>query len=121
MHVSSLSRPSWNRTRRPLFTRGRCVRETTPRYEDEGSVRESRGAVSVQRGAWWSAALDVPINHHGPADDRVQLRLERHGAAMAGQASEARVDLVIRLSELDAVVALVAGVVQQARRDGVLP
>ena len=121
MHLSSSPGLSWNRRSYRAMPRGRCVRETTPRYEDEGSVREARGAVTVDGGAWWSAGLAVPIGGALPGDDRVHLRLERHGAAMAGVASDARVDLVLRRSELDAVVALLAGVVQQARRDAVLP
>lgn len=91
------------------------VHEGVPRYEDEGSACEARGAVSVRGGAWWSAALSVPV---GAADDAL-VRLTRHGAGGQSAAAE-RIDLRVSASELDAVIALLAGVVAQARRDAVL-
>jgi hypothetical protein len=92
------------------------VHEPSRRYEDEGSVRESRGAVSLEGGSWWSAVLAVPAGAAAPA----HVRLVRH--AGPGDAS-ARVDaeLLVPAAELEDVVTLLAGVVAQARRDAVLP
>ena len=95
-----------------------CVREPDPLYEDEGSTREAHGAVSVGRGAWWSAVLATPIDPSWGGT--VVLRLERHGDDAPG-ARGAREALLVAGDELDAIVTLLAGVVAQARRDGVLP
>ncbi len=106
------------------------VREPPHRYEDEGSVRESRGSASVGRGVWWSAALVVPIRPDDRGDARgdargdgrapVLVRLERHGALPGGAAIDVETVLVVPSSELDTIVALLGGVIAQARRDGVL-
>ncbi|MDB4884954.1 MAG: hypothetical protein JWN79_392 [Gemmatimonadetes bacterium] len=97
------------------------VRERPPRYEDEGSVRESRGAVSLPGGAWWAASLSAPLGHGTAGDADVRVRLGRHGAGRSDALEAASVDLLVSADELDAVVALLAGIVGQARRDGVLP
>ena len=96
------------------------VREWTRAYEDEGSTTQSMGAVTVCREGWWSVALTVPIGVTSAADQPVVVRLERHGAPTPGAAGGEH-EIVVPASEVDAVVALLAGVVEQARRDGVLP
>lgn len=109
--------------RLPRWTADR-VREPSPPYEDEGSVRESRGAVSVWSDAWWSAALSLPIDagdHSAGVPGVAQLRLERHGAPTGTSRPPGRVELAVPIAELDAVAALLSGVIAQARRDGVLP
>jgi hypothetical protein len=47
--------------------------------------------------------------------------MERHGQMPAGQRGITDAELVLPASEVSAIVALLAGVVDQARRDGVLP
>lgn len=97
------------------------VREVPPRYEDEGSERQARGAVAVGPDAWWTAALTVPVRGGVPDARCVLVRLERHGPWAAGQSRVPSVDLVVPGDEVEALVPLIAGVVAQARRDAVLP
>lgn len=96
------------------------VREWPLHYENEGSVQLSSGSVSLGAGAWWSISLSVP-GDAGTADDALFVRLERHGARPAGYRGSVEADLTLPRSEIDAIVMLLAGVVDQARRDGVLP
>jgi hypothetical protein len=98
-----------------------CVREWTHPYEDEGSERRSLGSVAVGGGAWWSIALTVPASTASAREDVVLVRLERHGEMPAGVPSSAADALLLPASEIEAVLLLLAGVVDQARRDGVLP
>ncbi|HEX5830114.1 MAG TPA: hypothetical protein VFY16_03975 [Gemmatimonadaceae bacterium] len=97
----------------------RVVREPEPgEYENEGSEQRSTGAVAVGGGAWWSATLAVPM----PADGAAFLRVERHGAVPAGyRGAGESAELSLPAGEAGAVVVLLAGLVAQARRDGVLP
>jgi len=82
-------------------------------YEPEGSERVTRGSVSLADGGWWGAELSVG------ADDRVALlRLVRTGAGSDQPAHDTQAELLFPVAEADALVALVAGVVQHARRDG---
>lgn len=86
-------------------------------YEPEGSERVSRGSVSLPGGGWWSAELSIALD-----DDRAALlRVIRTGAASDAPADDAQTELLFPVGEADALLALVAGVVRQARRDGVLP
>ena len=98
----------------------RHVREAPRPYEDEGSVREARGAVGVAPGVWWSVALRAPVAVDEGAAAAVHLRLERHGP-MASVSHDGSIDLTVPAAELDAIVTLLAGIVAQARRDGVTP
>jgi hypothetical protein len=104
--------------------RASSVRERPNRYEDEGSIREARGSASVGRSAWWSVALVVQARPDELGDvggeEHALVRLERHGVMPAGAAVDAQSVLVVPSSELDTLVALLAGVIAQARRDGVL-
>jgi hypothetical protein len=96
------------------------VREWPLRYEDEGSEGLSLGSVSVGAQAWWSVALSVPEGGGGSADDVLFVRFERHGAHPAGYRGSVEASLSLPRSEIDAIVMLLAGIVDQARRDGVL-
>ena len=96
------------------------VQETTPPYEDEGSTRESRGAVPVPGGAWWSVTLRVAVEGAEDRPPMASVRLVRH-AGLAGVASEADVELLLPAAEVAAVSRLLVGVAAQGRRDGTLP
>jgi hypothetical protein len=87
-----------------------------PSYEEEGSSRRAVGSVAVAADAWWSATLSAPEDG-GP----LLLTLERHGAAPERHRTGDVAELSLPASEIDAIVALISGVVAQARRDGVLP
>ena len=97
------------------------VREWSHRYDDEGSEARSLGSVSVGAEAWWSVALSVPGRASDPARDTVLVRLERHGPPPSEGRGHGDMELVLPSLEIDALVTLLAGVVAQARRDGVLP
>jgi hypothetical protein len=87
-------------------------------YESEGSEHRSLGSVSVGEGARWTAALTVPI----PPRAVAFLEVERRGELPAGYlGAEERAFLSLPIGEADALIELLAGVVAQARRDGVLP
>jgi hypothetical protein len=90
------------------------------RYEDEGSERCSLGAVAVDVGAWWSAALSVPAADARAEDGTLFLRLERHGPVPASYRGDVEAEVTLPAAEVDAVLALLSGVVDQARQDGVL-
>jgi hypothetical protein len=95
----------------------RVVREGGDGYEAEGSERRSVGSIATGPGAWWSATLSAPVADGGV----VFVQLERHGPRPAGyRGSEEAADFSVPAGEVDALLALLAGVVAQARRDGVL-
>jgi hypothetical protein len=83
-------------------------------YEPEGSDSRATGSVSLQGGGWWSADLIVSTRR---ADD-ILLSIQRHGTP--GQEDAAGVDIRLRPADLEALPALLNGVIAQARRDGVL-
>jgi hypothetical protein len=84
-------------------------------YEPEGSDCRATGSVSLRGGGWWSAHLIVSIRR---ADD-ILLTIQRHGAP--GQEDDGTgVDLRLRPADLEALPALLNGVIAQARKDGVL-
>ncbi|MDB4916108.1 MAG: hypothetical protein JWM95_3752 [Gemmatimonadetes bacterium] len=117
--------PSWSsgllgRHHRPGWKPLR-VRESVPRYENGGDVRFSQGSMSVGGEAWWSVTLSVPEGPEVMAEDIVFLQLERHGALPAGYRGETEVHVSLPRAEVDGVVALLAGVVDQAHQSGVLP
>lgn len=99
----------------------RRVWERSQEYEDEGSERRSLGAVSVGAAAWWSATLTVPQTESGADGDVVFVRFRRHGETPAGYHGTTEVDFTVPRSEVDAFVTLLSGLVEQARRDAVLP
>ena len=97
-----------------------AVREGLARYapyESEGSERRSIGSISVTADAHWNATLTVPTT-----GDVAFLQLERQGALPAGyRGAEETAAFSLPIAEAEAVVDLLAGIVAQARRDGVLP
>ncbi|HYM68871.1 MAG TPA: hypothetical protein VEZ44_04685 [bacterium] len=87
-------------------------------YEAESSERRTIGSVSVTGGGWWSAALTVPITDPGAAF----LHVERRGDLPAGyRGGEDAASLAMPVGEVDAVVALLVGLIRHAQADGVLP
>ena len=87
------------------------------RYEDEGSERTATGAIYLTADSAWRAALSVPL----PNADAVFLRIERTGQLPEGyRGAEESASLSVPAAELDSVMAVLAGVIAQARRDGVL-
>jgi hypothetical protein len=87
-------------------------------YESEGSEHRSLGSISIEAGARWTATLTVPI----PPRSIAFLQLERRGDLPAGYlGAEESALLSLPIGETEAVIALLTGVVAQARRDGVLP
>jgi hypothetical protein len=71
--------------------------------------------------AWWSVALSVPDSQGDSGDDALFVRFERHGAHPAGYRGSIEAQLSVPRSEIDAIVVLLAGIVDQARRNGALP
>ena len=85
------------------------------RYEPEGSDCRATGSVSLRSGGWWSADLVVSIR----GGNEILLTIERHGAP--GQEDDGTsVDLCLGHGDLEALPALLSGLIAQARRDGVL-
>ena len=86
-------------------------------YEDEGSERASTGAIYLTSDSAWRATLSVPL----PEADVLFLRIERTGQLPAGyRGAEERAVLSIPVGEIDTVLGVLAGVVAQARTDGVI-
>jgi hypothetical protein len=85
-------------------------------YEAEHSERQASGSVAVGPESWWSGTLAVPMT----GDQSLLVIIRREGPAPAGAPSVPVVTLVIPPGEADAVLALVRGLIAQARRDGVL-
>jgi len=83
-------------------------------YENEGSERVSRGSIALPSGAHWLSKLEVPIGGGRPA--LLTLRRQSPGDALAPDEAA----LVLPLGEADALVALVSGIIAQAKADGVL-
>lgn len=96
------------------------VREDVARYgpyESEGSERRALGAIGVGERARWTATLTVPM----PEAEIVFIQLERQGDAPPGyRGGEENVHFSLPIGEADALLALLAGVIGQARRDGAL-
>jgi len=85
-------------------------------YEPGASDCRATGSVSLGGGGWWSADLIVATGR----DDEILLTLRRHGAQGREDEDEST-DLCLRSADLEALPALLKGVIAQARRDGVLP
>jgi hypothetical protein len=87
-------------------------------YEAEGSERRALGSISVGDRARWQGELTVPMHNSGV----LFVQLDRDGELPDGyRGSEERAFFSMPVDEVDAVVQLLAGLVAQARRDGVLP
>jgi hypothetical protein len=87
-------------------------------YESEGSERRALGSVNVASDARWTGTLTVPIGDATAAF----LQVERRGTPPPRyRGSEESAAFSLPIGEADAVVALLSGLVAQARADGVLP
>ena len=85
-------------------------------YEAEGSERRALGSVSVTGDSHWNATLTVPMT--GGA---AFVHVERRGALPPGyRGGEESCLLTLPVGELDALLVLLRGVVDQARSDGVV-
>jgi hypothetical protein len=94
----------------------RPLRSKSPDYQEETSERRSTGSVSTESGGRWMATLSVPITG---GRGIVFCTLERHDES--GEDDPLRCsEIALPEHEIDAVLALLRGVVRQARRDGVL-
>lgn len=89
-------------------------REFRLAYEREGSEQVARGSVTVPSGGRWFSTLEVPLS----GDRSALLTIGREGPGESLGPAEAA--LVIPQGEADAVLALLNGVIAQARADGVL-
>lgn len=90
-----------NQPRRPRFE-----------YENESDLRVSKGSVTVANDVAWLGEVMVAVD-----GDRAVIQVERRPEDIAP--SDAT--LAVRFDEVDAVLTLLTGVVDQARRSGVLP
>ena len=87
------------------------------RYDDEGSQRSSIGSVIVGEDSYWRATISVPI----PKADTVFVKIEREGTLPAGyMGAEETASWSMPMAELDLVMKVLAGVIRQGRRDGVV-
>jgi hypothetical protein len=104
----------------PASPRITAVRETSPRYgtyEPESSERRALGTLAVTADARWNATLTVPMT-----GQVAFLDLERRGGLPPNyRGGEESANLALPVAELGALVGLIAGVIEQARRDGVVP
>jgi hypothetical protein len=62
----------------------------------------------------------VPEGEPRSGDDIVLVQLERHGVTPADYRGSVDAELVLPRTEIGAIVTLLAGVVDQARRSGML-
>jgi hypothetical protein len=104
--AENVERPNSSRTGRAL----------SGKYEPEHSERQVSGSVAVPGDGRWRAVLAVPLG----GDQSALLAIERVGPLPSGAPAVEAVTLVVPPGEADAVVALMTGVVAQARREGVL-
>jgi hypothetical protein len=87
-------------------------------YEAEGSERRALGSISVGARARWQGELTVPMHNRGV----LFLQIDRDGELPDGyRGAEEWAFFSMPIDEADAVVDLLAGLVAQARRDGLLP
>lgn len=86
-------------------------------YDDEGSERSSTGSVIVGEDSYWRATISVPV----PKADTVFVKIEREGALPEGYVgAEETASWSMPVGEVDLVMELLAGVIRQGRRDGVI-
>jgi hypothetical protein len=86
-------------------------------YDDEGSERSSTGSVIVGEDSYWRATISVPI----PKADTVFVKIEREGTLPAGyMGAEETASWSMPMAELDLLMKVLAGVIRQGRRDGVI-
>jgi hypothetical protein len=89
-------------------------RSSSGEYEREGSERVSKGTIATPSGGRWYCKLQVPIT--GEQGALLTIEHDESGGSLA----PAQTTLVIPVGEADALVALLAGVIAQAKADGVL-
>ena len=83
-------------------------------YESEGGERISRGSVTLPSGATWFAKLVVPVN----AEESALLTVRRDATGPSLLPDEA--SLVVPGGEADALLLLLQGLFEQARREGLI-
>jgi hypothetical protein len=116
--ASAARLPAYLDRRALVVSESRGHYRTTPEYESEGSERRSLGSVDVASDARWTGTLAVPIVNA----DVAFFQFERRGATPPNyRGSEESAAFSLPIAEADAVVALLSGLVAQARTDGVLP
>jgi hypothetical protein len=101
-----------------LVIREEWARYAAPvRYDDEGSERSATGSAVVSADARWTVTVSVPL----PVADAVFVHIERRGPLPKGyRGAEENAGFSVPVQELDAVMGALAGVIAQARRDGVI-
>ncbi len=92
--------------------RGKRPRAPGFEYESETDLRVSRGSVAVADGVLWLGEITVSMD-----GERAIIQIERS----PGDAEPSDAALAVPFEEVDAVLTLLTGVVDQARRSGVLP
>jgi hypothetical protein len=85
-------------------------------YEPEHGERQVSGSVKVASDVRWFGTLAVPLT----GDQSLLVTIERDGPVAPGAPAVHNLDLVIPPGEAEAVVTLLQGLVEQAKRDGVL-
>jgi len=104
------SRPLW------LLREPRVPLEGGPgSYESEGSERVSRGSITLPSGDAWLAKLVVPVN----GEESALLTVRREAAGPSLLPDEA--SLVVPRGEADALLLLLQGLFEQARKEGIIP
>ena len=83
-------------------------------YEREGSERVSKGSIATPSGGRWFCKLEVPIT--GDQGALLTIEHDESGGALA----PAETTMVVPVGEADALVALLTGLIAQAKADGVL-
>jgi hypothetical protein len=122
--LDALSEECW---KEPLTPNARMVHERDAQYrfqdghahyEAESADRRAIGSVSVTSAVQWEASVVVP----SPDANVIFFQVERHGPLPEGyQGSQETIDLSLPIGEVDALLALLTGIVAHARRDGVFP
>lgn len=86
-------------------------------YQPEHSERQVSGSVPLGADSRWFGTLAVPMT----GDQSALVTIEREGQTPAGAPDVPSIEMVIPTGEIEAVLALLRGLVAQARTDGVLP
>jgi hypothetical protein len=87
----------------------------SPAYQRPGRERVAKGSVPLPNGDRWSASIEAAGRGEQPA----LLTVERKSRRPVLEPADAA--LVIPPGEADALLALLNGLVAQARREGILP
>lgn len=103
--------------RPPEGTPTRASHARASEYEGEHGERQVSGSVAHGTACRWYGSLAVALT----GDQSALVTLTREGPLPAGAPSVPTIDIVIPPGEADVVVALLRGLVGQARSQGVLP